>query len=221
MDIALLESLGIEVLRVDEKCARHAAAPTFFYLPHLEGHMTDNLLAANLGQPAQQQEQHQPQQSSQVSAGQQQEQQQGQLTQQAGGQQGAGNMTRQKVEEDRGGASSSGAAGSGATEESGRSTLHNVVLLGNAFSTYWDRWGGGAGAGFGGGGRKGGSSSAQSASGSAQARGHLQAGPKRPDVMLGLLAAGRVAQAAVPDGRDFLDVPSAFNDMALHTFPSQ
>lgn len=30
--------------------------------------------------------------------------------------------------------------------------------------------------------------------------------------------AGRVVEVGVPDGRDFLDVPSAFNDAALHAF---
>ncbi|KAF5840593.1 hypothetical protein DUNSADRAFT_16256 [Dunaliella salina] len=46
-DVALLHLMGIAVISNNQLCAHRAHVPTFFYLPHLEGRLCDNLLAAN------------------------------------------------------------------------------------------------------------------------------------------------------------------------------
>ena len=73
-------------------------------------------------------------------------------------------------------------------------TLHNVLLLGNRFSGYVDRFAGG-------GGHMGGGS----------------AGQPRPEALLALCAAGAVRELRVEERR--FPVVSAFNDAALHCFP--
>jgi len=68
--------------------------------------------------------------------------------------------------------------------------LPNVAILGNAFSTYLDRW---------------------------RAAGGKPSGA-RPDRLLRLAEAGAVLEVPVPDGG--FHVASAFNDSSLHIFPA-
>lgn len=124
-------------------------------------------------------------------------------------------------------------------------TLHNVVVLGNKLSIYPPRWGtlqlpahrGGSSTGSKGGGQQGGSSShgGSGSKGSSHHGGSHHGGSQhggsprqhhhprwhrllqRPDTLLRLCAAGAVEEVAVDEGG--YPVVSAFNDLALHTFP--
>lgn len=105
----------------NEEGRRIAHRPTFFFMPHCEAELTDNLLAANI------------------------------------------------------------AAG----------MLQNVVILGNSFAKYKERW------------------SMPGVRGAEDQR-------RRPDTLLGLVESGAVVEVSIPEYG--FPVTAAFNDMSLHIF---
>ena len=120
-DQAVLPLLGIEIIQQNEEGRRIARCPTFFFMPHCEAELTENLLEAN------------------TTAG----------------------------------------------------TLQNIIILGNSFKMYHERW-------------------AMPGLRTAQQQ------RRRPDTLLALVDSGRVSEKPIHEF-DF-PVTAAFNDMSLHTF---